>query len=368
MSLELKPHPLNHFLQYSQFLHGSPTTVSYLPYSSSITYASPNLVQFSLLRMPTEEEFEAFYQELLGKGYGPKHRAEICKERWQENFLHYRSWEFRRNCEMVDNDSFPRYSQNEDPGELIASLASGNFARDDNAEDVRPDMWWPLVPIIPLGIDSDNIRYRIIPNNLRELFEDQKPPSVQGELIDYHIMGVNTNVQPAQPEEPYPPSRLGLPPKSTDLNEFDDWQGGGFVFYHLGYLETWSGPEESWLQGRSRPAREWDSDNWNVVIRLSSDGTPGGIYVIYDMYPPDDLIDERGDAKIEGDHWGFFPNAAEYLHPQFSMAKVADDIRQLGFDYKLNLTEVVEHPVEIVRAVKTLRGTIVRTTVSRNPA
>lgn len=46
------------------------------------------------------------------------------------------------------------------------------------------------------------------------------------------------------------------------------------------------------------------------------------------------------------------------------MAKIADKIEDLRIGRIFELREVVDYPVEIVRAVKTEQGTIVRITVT----
>jgi hypothetical protein len=49
---------------------------------------------------------------------------------------------------------------------------------------------------------------------------------------------------------------------------------------------------------------------------------------------------------------------------QFSIAKIAVKITDLRFGRTFDLTEVVEHPVELVRCLKTQQQTIIRAAIA----
>jgi hypothetical protein len=107
----------------------------------------------------------------------------------------------------------------------------------------------------------------------------------------------------------------------------------------------------------------WLSTGFCVVVRFDSAGQPKGIYLIYDMFPEND---DRDRMEIEsGDRWGrLVPDAAL----QFSCAKVGATLRELqpgsdGFK-ALTLTELIGHPVELVRAARSSNGEIIRVTVA----
>ena len=105
------------------------------------------------------------------------------------------------------------------------------------------------------------------------------------------------------------------------------------------------------------------STGFCVVVRFGSTGQSQGIYIIYDMFPEN----AEGDrVQIEsGDHWGRLVLDAPL---QFSSAKIGATLRELqprptGFK-ALTLTEMIHHPVEIVRAVRFPNGSIVRVTAA----
>ena len=86
-------------------------------------------------------------------------------------------------------------------------------------------------------------------------------------------------------------------------------------------------------------------------------------YIIYDMFPENDYGDR---VEIEsGNTWGrLVPNAAL----QFSCARVGATLKELqpgptGFK-TLTLTEPIDHPVELVRAVRSSNGGIIRVTIA----
>ena len=109
----------------------------------------------------------------------------------------------------------------------------------------------------------------------------------------------------------------------------------------------------------------WLSIGFCVVVRFGSAGQPKGIYLIYDMFPENSDGDR---VEIEsGNTWGrLVPGAAL----QFSCAKVGATLRELqpgsnGFK-ALTLTELIGHPVELIRAVRSSNGGIIRVTVAED--
>jgi hypothetical protein len=104
----------------------------------------------------------------------------------------------------------------------------------------------------------------------------------------------------------------------------------------------------------------WLPTGFTVVVRFGRNGAANGIYIVYDFYPEDAWGDR--DTKITGDHWGRLPD--DKYSQQFSIAKLADTIMELRFGRVFTLTEVLDYPVEIVRAMLTLEDTVIRATVT----
>ena len=101
-------------------------------------------------------------------------------------------------------------------------------------------------------------------------------------------------------------------------------------------------------------------------MRFGRTGAANGVYIIYVFYPQYDGGDER-ELKITDDDWGYLPDPKSEMELQFSIAKISDSINELGSENKLKLSEVVQHPVEIVRAVKTPMNTVTCATVAESP-
>ena len=99
---------------------------------------------------------------------------------------------------------------------------------------------------------------------------------------------------------------------------------------------------------------------FRVVVRFGRDGAANGIYIIYDFYPEDAWGDRE--TKIPGYYWGHLPDHKS--NQQFSIAKLADTIMELRFGRTFTLTEVLDYPVEIVRAMKTPEDAIIRATIA----
>jgi hypothetical protein len=96
-------------------------------------------------------------------------------------------------------------------------------------------------------------------------------------------------------------------------------------------------------------------------MRFTRSGGANGLYIIYDFYPEaQDGTSRRVDQRVEHMVWGYLPGGGR----QFSIAKIADEIADLRFGRTFELTEVVEHPVELVRCLKTQQETVIRATIA----
>jgi hypothetical protein len=105
----------------------------------------------------------------------------------------------------------------------------------------------------------------------------------------------------------------------------------------------------------------WLPAEFCVVMRFTRSGGANGLYIIYDFYPEaQDGTSRRVDQRVEHMVWGYLPGGGR----QFSIAKIADEIADLRFGRTFELTEVVEHPVELVRCLKTQQETVIRATIA----
>jgi hypothetical protein len=139
---------------------------------------------------------------------------------------------------------------------------------------------------------------------------------------------------------------------------------------------------------------------FNLVARLGPSGHAGGngIYAIYDMFPRDEFADydqyldddyddylaseeyvanggqgfDHGpehdkrlrQRQFKHSYWGIPPVAkGGNEKEQFSCAKLADRFSDLGKAYRVVWMDKIEHPVELVRVVRSRNGGVLRATV-----
>lgn len=145
-------------------------------------------------------------------------------------------------------------------------------------------------------------------------------------------------------------------------NETDDGEGG-FVFHQLGTLNRFTGDCRKTRNMEDLGRGSWWPTGFCVGVRFGSSGRSEGIYIFYDMFP-ENIEGDR--VEIEsGNDWGRLELESTL---QFSCAKVETTIRALQPDstgFKtLTMTEVVHHPVELVSAVRSSDGGIIRATVA----
>ena len=183
--------------------------------------------------------------------------------------------------------------------------------------------------------------------------------STPHELLSDNVLGVNTSVAPRTPARG---RQQNMSKVSTMSNGADDGKGG-FVFHQLGTLEYFAGDRSQTTSMKKMGQGAWLSTGFCVGMRFDSIGQSQGIYIIYDMFPENAYGDR---VEIEsGDTWGrLVPDAAL----QFSCAKVGATLRELqpgptGFK-TLTLTELIDHPVELVRAVRSSNDGIIRVTIA----
>jgi hypothetical protein len=307
----------------------------------------------------TEADFEAFQTHLLGLrliGWEAHHNAVVQRfpnPTDREALAEWASAGIRqsrvRDLTPVDRDV------------LINKIDSMNY-RNDYAQSVLVD-WLErdVKPWIPIGKDQI-AHYRLVPGAycLMAHKDDYNTPH---QILCENVLGVNTNIAPRKPARDRS-QQQNMPEISTASNETDNGKGG-FVFHQLGTLEYFAGARSQTTSMDKLGRSAWLSTGFCVVVRFGSAGQAKGIYLIYDMFP-ENVDGDR--VEIEsGNTWGrLVPDAAL----QFSCAKVGATLRELqpgsdGFK-ALTLTELIGHPVELIRAARSSNGGIIRVTVAED--
>lgn len=151
-----------------------------------------------------------------------------------------------------------------------------------------------------------------------------------------------------------------MPEESNISNESDDVGEGGFVFFKLGRVEVLFVEEDEEVH-TLQDAWEgyWMDTKFCAVMRITKGDSANRVYLFYDFHAPEDVTGNRF-PKDDSGYWGYPGEGTK----QFSCARIADRLSDLELFKPLSLTEVVDRPVEIVRAMMTAQRTIIRATVA----
>jgi hypothetical protein len=97
------------------------------------------------------------------------------------------------------------------------------------------------------------------------------------------------------------------------------------------------------------------------VARLGPSGHADGIFAIYDMFPWDEDDGER--HQITHPFWGIPPSSPIKTGEQFSCAKIGQRLSEFAKNRVVVWTDKIEHPVELVRVMRSGDGRVLRATV-----
>jgi hypothetical protein len=306
---------------------------------------------------PTHADFEAFEQHLLNLrpvGWEGYHNAVVQRFPNPADQEALASWASAKITESTVRSLTPV-----DRNNVINKVDSMDYRNDDAQTELVDWLERDAKPWIPIGKDQTR-HYRLVPGAycLIAHNDDYNTPH---EMLCDNVLGVNTNVIPGKsaPDRDQQRDLLALSTASNGTHNSES----GFVFHQLGTLERFAGDRNQTTSMAKLGRGTWMSTGFCVVVRFGSTGQSQGIYIIYDMFPEN----AEGDrVQIEsGNDWGrLVPDAP----PQFSCAKIGTTLRELqpgstGFK-TLTLTEMIHHPVEIVRAVMSPNGSIVGVTAA----
>jgi hypothetical protein len=298
---------------------------------------------------PTHADFEAFEKHILRlrpNGWEGHHNEAV---KWFPNptdRLALGSWAAAKISNSMVRSLTP-VSRDDLINKVDSMDYRSSSAREELAEWLERDVkaW------IPIGKDQKGY-YRLVPGAycLIAHNDDYNAPH---KLLSENVLGVNTNVIPGK----------SAPDRDRQRNLVADHGQGGFVFHQLGTLEHFVGDHSQTTSMDKLGRGSWWPTGFCVVVRFDSTGRSQGIYIIYDMFP-ENIEGDR--VQIEsGDTWCTSGPDAPL---KFSFAKIGTTLRRLqpgstGFK-ALTLTEMIHHPVEIVLAMWSPNGSIVRVTVA----
>ncbi|KAH0562428.1 hypothetical protein GP486_002880 [Trichoglossum hirsutum] len=303
---------------------------------------------------PTPAECLAFWNEQRAKPISAlAGMGKAIREKWPAyaDRMVYYEWSQERADNAYARDTAPTK-----PEDLKKMIATMNYNNDTDRGKLVTAMEQNVVPWLPVGRHQNGGIYRIVAGAYG-LQPDQPNPKTDRMLVSTNVLGVNTNVQPRIPLRS---RKANFSEESTKSNESDDSENGGFVFHQIGTLEYWGGEVENFQSLEDAANGPWLNTKFCAVVRFGRNGAANGIYIIYDFYPEDE--DGERNWKNTSDGWGILRE--DRTQQQFSIAKLADTITELRFGRTFNLTEVLDYPVEIVRAVKTPEDAIIRVTIA----
>lgn len=267
--------------------------------------------------------------------------------------------------------------------EFVQEADSVNFLQSRATDRLVASMQKNFQNPIPIGFESDVV-YRLVPDAFRllphlrpkndwEEDEDVVADATGRPLLPPSFLGINTTVQPREPAVPINRRKANLSEVSTQSAESDDADSPGFAFFQLGGLEyAWREDEEQgWPADNGREEYEgaglsWDPTGFNLVARLSPSGHADGIYAVYDMFQDDmPASDER--LLITHPAWGIPPtgyaSGGNASGDQFSCARIGNRLSDFGKDHQMVWKDKIEHPVELVRVLRSTEGRVLRATV-----
>ncbi|PON20216.1 hypothetical protein TGAM01_v210900 [Trichoderma gamsii] len=250
------------------------------------------------------------------------------------------------------------------PDRFIEIADRINFLNSTERKELLPGLTWDYRPWIPLGYE-DTTFYRLLPSIHNLSPQNPEWPKTDYEVLDTAFLGVNTTVQPREPSQPLSRRALNLSEQSTQSAESDDADAPGFVFHELGELQclecdTFSEMPTTYEEGKNCRGN-WRPTGFHVVARLGDFGHMNGVYVIFNMQPDDEVTGLP--RQITDSEWGIPPSSPE---AQFSCAKIGRALRDFGFGKRLAWNEQIQHPVELVWAVRSSTGSAMRVTVDSN--
>ncbi|KAL8925505.1 MAG: hypothetical protein Q9208_003396 [Pyrenodesmia sp. 3 TL-2023] len=182
-----------------------------------------------------------------------------------------------------------------------------------------------------------------------------------------NILGINPNVEPTCEA----PMTSESAPRRTRRSEFNYSYSEDIVkaepdptslfriMFQVGALRVY--------QGKCTDVKDMieDEDHWwdtgfNLVLDITT-GRARGVWIVYNFWPQND---EGDHFRIEDeDHWGLLRGHDREEDDQVSVAKIADDLAELGPDFEFELRHRLGHEPELVDVVRNEAGDLVRQTV-----
>lgn len=259
------------------------------------------------------------------------------------------------------------------PEEYMDRLKNTSYTDYEQVWWLKNVCWLPYRPVIIVGT-SGGITYKV---SICTRIQGRHVLNDARKQMPDNIMGINDNVEPGLPRLTWRRRRnQNFSEESTESTESDDYNPNAFhIFHQIGSLMYYVGNFKANPEKAMRDEKNWAETGFAVV----SDVTPGrarGVWLIFDFYPFDDT-GERCHFPNDFD-WGYLPELDKFGKPQsdgdqteedqFSVAKIADSLSDLGADYEFKFEHKLKHEPEFVRVVRSGEGHLLRQLVDRENA
>lgn len=355
LALLNSPYPNRHF-QLSDF-NLSPSTFLLQPFSFNLSHCDTSPIKISTqlthdpIKMPTEQEFEAFDAYL--DSADPYMAKELLEQNWPEpdDQLAYAVWKTPRilaeNRRAKEEARLRSPSPPFVPQGLLQMISATNFNIASELDALEEEICGASDKYLPLGVDVNGEQYRIRIDI--DALVCRSRTKISRPLHPEYLLGVNTHIPLHHGQAHVKESSE----ESNISNESDFLDTKGCVCLQLGevMVHLTTDLQESLPYGRT---------GFAAVVRITRTGRADGIYLLYDFYQRDDETDFNLEREVRTDgRWGILGDRTS--DDRFSFAKVADaaDIPNLSLDFKLQLSDISKHEVQIVRVVQAANGTLI---------
>ena len=250
------------------------------------------------------------------------------------------------------------------PQEVFDKLQNARYNHMPSVLDLQDLNLLQNRPVMIVG-HSRGILYKVY---LCSRLRPTKPSPDNRELMPDNILGINDNVEPNLKLTRRQRRNMALSEESTSSAESDDYDRTAFhIFHQFGTLMYYTGNfEEDGVVTAMNNSTEWADTGFAIVSDVTT-GSARGVWLIYDFWPYDPLSTDRDHLQGDDD-WGWLPNHEgddDENDVQFSSAKVADSLNDLGRDYELKLEHKLTHEPELVNVVTTPQGLLLRQTIDK---
>jgi len=278
----------------------------------------------------------------------------------------YRDWWAARQEKPAKIERQPPLS----PSEYLLKLQNADYSDTSELTWLHDRYLHRNRPVPVIGTSRD-ITYKVTLGQRLQPRESCENTKDTRHLLLHNVLGINDNVEPNLDETLRRRLNPSLSEESTEITNSDDYNQDAFhVFHQIGALMYYDGDYNKDPGAAMADKSRWKDTGFAVVSDVTS-GRARGVWIVYDFFPVDEDI--SGDRYHVDDSldWGWLPNHEGEDDPtddQFSVAKIADSLADLGPEYELKLEHMLRHEPEIVHAVRAEDGKLLRRTIDRkNP-